>query len=40
VLADSPERAHQEALKNAFDNANNNLNFLQAGPTTCAAPVF
>ncbi len=40
VLADRPERAHQEALKNAFDAANNNLSFVQASPATCAAPVF
>ena len=40
VLSDNPERAHQEALKNAFDAANNNLNFLQAGPSTCTAPAF
>jgi hypothetical protein len=26
------ERAHQEALKNALDKANNNLNFVQTGP--------
>ena len=29
------ERAHQEALKNALDNANNNKNFVQAGPEAC-----
>jgi hypothetical protein len=40
TLDGNPERAHQEALKNAFDNANNNLNFLQAGPSTCPAPAF
>jgi hypothetical protein len=28
VLADSPDRSYQEALKNALDKANNNLNFL------------
>lgn len=27
-----PSRSYQEALKNALDNANNNLNFVQAGP--------
>jgi hypothetical protein len=32
VLADNPERAHQEALKNALDNANNNLTFVQGTP--------
>ncbi|HUS30961.1 MAG TPA: hypothetical protein VMZ53_20770 [Kofleriaceae bacterium] len=40
VLSGHPERAHQEALKNAFDKANNNLSFLQAGPSTCSAPGF
>jgi hypothetical protein len=40
TLSGNPERDHQEALKNAFDAANNNLNFLQAGPGTCAAPIF
>jgi hypothetical protein len=38
--AGSPDRAYQEALKNALDNANNNLNFVQPGPTTCPTPVF
>lgn len=28
----SPDRAHQEALKNALDKANNNKNFVQATP--------
>jgi hypothetical protein len=32
VLADSPDRAYQEALKNALDAANNNLNFVQSAP--------
>jgi hypothetical protein len=32
VLADSPVRAYQEALKNALDNANNNRTFVQATP--------
>jgi hypothetical protein len=40
VLSGNPERAHQEALKDAFDNANNNRNFLQAGPSTCPTPAF
>jgi hypothetical protein len=40
VLADHPERAHQEALKNAFDSANNNLNFLQTSQETCPLPAF
>ncbi|MFO0760647.1 MAG: hypothetical protein U0359_29485 [Byssovorax sp.] len=34
------DRAYQEALKNALDKANNNLNFLQSGPASCAAPTF
>jgi hypothetical protein len=29
------ERAHQTALKDALDKANNNLNFLQPGPQSC-----
>lgn len=29
------ERAHQEALKNALDKANNNLNFLQPDASSC-----
>ena len=33
-------RSYQEALKNALDRANNNLNFLQAGPGSCPTPVF
>jgi len=32
TVAASTERTHQEALKNALDKANNNLNFLQAQP--------
>jgi hypothetical protein len=35
VLDGSPFRAYQEALKNALDDANNNLNFLQPDPTNC-----
>jgi hypothetical protein len=35
VLDGNPERAHQEAVKNALDNANNNKNFVQA---SCATP--
>ena len=30
VLSGDPNRGHQEALKNALDKANNNLNFVQA----------
>jgi len=33
-------RSYQEALKNALDRANNNLNFLESGPASCPAPVF
>lgn len=32
VLAGSPFRTYQEALKNALDQGNNNLNFVQATP--------
>jgi hypothetical protein len=32
TLADHASRGYQEALKNALDAANNNLNFVQAGP--------
>ena len=31
TLADHPERAAQECLKNALDNSNNNRNFVQSG---------
>jgi hypothetical protein len=40
VLADSPVRAYQEALKDALDNANNDKNFVQASPLTCPFPTF
>jgi hypothetical protein len=40
VLSGSPFRAYQEALKNALDQANNNLNFVQPGPSSCPTPVF
>ena len=33
VLSGNPERTHEEALKNALDNANNNKTFVQ--PTVC-----
>jgi hypothetical protein len=33
-------RSYQEALKNALDNANNNLTFVQPGPESCPTPVF
>lgn len=33
-------RSYQEALKNALDNANNNLTFVQPGPGSCPTPVF
>jgi hypothetical protein len=32
VLAGSPYRNYQEALKNALDRANNNLTFVQSTP--------
>jgi hypothetical protein len=32
ILSGSPIRTHAEALKNALDNANNNLSFVQATP--------
>ena len=40
VLSGSAFRTYQTALKNALDNANNNLLYLQAGPSTCPTPVF
>ena len=33
-------RTHQEALKNALDRGNNNLNFVQSGPGSCPTPAF
>jgi hypothetical protein len=33
-------RSYQEALKNALDQANNNLSFVQATPATCPVPDF
>jgi hypothetical protein len=33
-------RTYQEALKNALDRANNNLNFVQSGPANCPTPTF
>ncbi len=40
TLAGSPYRAYQEALKNALDRANNNVNFVQPGPSSCPTPTF
>jgi hypothetical protein len=40
TVALSAVRTYQEALKNALDKANNNLNFLQAGPGSCPSLVF
>jgi hypothetical protein len=40
TLSSSPFRSYQQALKNALDRANNNLNFVQAGPANCPAPTF
>lgn len=34
------ERETQTVLKNAIDDANNDKNFLQAGPASCPLPVF
>jgi hypothetical protein len=36
----SPYRSYQEALKNALDRANNNLNFVQSGQSSCPTPTF
>ena len=38
VLSGSPFRTYQEALKNALDAGNNNLNFVQAGPCPVVYP--
>jgi hypothetical protein len=35
TLDGSPYRSYQEALKNALDKANNNLNFVQGSPANC-----
>jgi hypothetical protein len=40
VLAGNPARAYYEALKDALDDANNNLTFVQSGPDSCPTPVF
>ena len=40
TLSGSAFRDYQEALKNALDNANNNLTFVQASAATCAGPVY
>jgi len=40
TFSGSPYRSYQEALKNALDNANNNLTFVQPGPGSCPTPVF
>jgi hypothetical protein len=34
TVQSGPARTYQEALKNALDKANNNLNFVQSGPCT------
>ncbi|MFN8265452.1 MAG: T9SS type A sorting domain-containing protein [Chitinophagaceae bacterium] len=40
TTAGNPERMYQEALKNAFDKANNNMSFVQSVPCgTVTAPV-
>jgi hypothetical protein len=40
TVAASATRSYQEALKNALDKANNNLNFVQSSVSTCPAPAF
>ncbi len=35
MLSGHPDRPRAEALKNALDNGNNNLNFVQPGPGSC-----
>ena len=40
ILTGNALRPRAEALKNALDKANNNLNFVQAGPASCPTPVF
>jgi hypothetical protein len=40
TIAASAERTAQEALKNALDNGNNNLNFVQGSPATCPVPTY
>jgi hypothetical protein len=40
TVSPSAFRSYQEKLKNALDAANNNLNFVQGSPTTCASPIF
>lgn len=36
TLSGSPYRSYQEALKNALDRGNNNLNFVQSSPRSCS----
>lgn len=38
VVASGATRTYQEALKNAFDKANNNLTFVQSGPCAFNSP--
>jgi hypothetical protein len=40
TLAGDPNRATQEALKDALDDANNNLNFVQSTPAACTPYTF
>jgi hypothetical protein len=40
TVASSALRSYQETVKNALDEANNNINFLQATAASCAAATF
>jgi hypothetical protein len=40
TVASSALRSYQETVKNGLDEANNNVNFLQATAASCAAPTF
>jgi hypothetical protein len=40
TVSGSADRAYQEALKNALDNANNDKTFVESGASKCPAPVF
>jgi hypothetical protein len=40
TVAASADRTLEETYKSALDAGNNNVNFVQAGPSTCPAPTF